>query len=293
MKFWDIKNKVIEVIIIILGRRTWGNSFELKSHYLSHSADVWTLDNGFWDCSYFLGKKVLWCSDLAGTHGPTWSNEIPGKHNCLSGLRNSAMAKARGPGAAQSPVCQLAKIAQMEVLTNPCLRRGPTPPALAGLSVTFDSGAFFCWLPIAIPRGLFAFTCFPFDTAAISLQYVNTQKDFHVCSSPGVDGLSRLQGRIDMKEQPLRRRPALSLRVLCSSLVFSSHKSSSAPVSTPLALSRKMHSWCQKHDTAILHGRTLEHSRAFALQSIYSSFLPFLQQFFLTLKSLFQSQANY
>lgn len=126
------------------------------------------------------------------------------------------MAKACGPGAAQSPVCQLAKIAQAEVLTNPCLCHSPTPPALAGLSVTFDSKAFFCWLPIAIPPGLFAFTCFPFDTAAISLQYVNTQKDFHVCSSPGVDGLSQLDGRIDMKKQPLCGRLVLSLCVLCS-----------------------------------------------------------------------------
>lgn len=129
-----------------------------------------------------------------------------GKNNCSRGLRKFAMAKARGPGAAQSPVCQLAKIAQAEVLTNPCLRRSPTPPALAGLSVTFDCEAFFCWLPIAIPRGLFAFTCFPFDTAAISWCHVNTQEDFHVCSWPGTRGLWRLHGRIDTKEQPLRRR---------------------------------------------------------------------------------------
>lgn len=74
---------------------------------------------------------------------------------------------------------------------------------------------------------------------------------------------------------------------------FSSYKSSSAPVSTPLAHSRKMHSWCQKHDTAILHGRPLEPSRGFALQSIYSLFLPFPQQGFLTIKILFQSQINY
>lgn len=120
------------------------------------------------------------------------------------------------------------------MLTNPCLCRSPTPPALAGLSVTFDSEAFFCWLPIAIPPGLFAFTCFPFDTAAISLQYVNTQKDFHVCSLPGVDGLSRLDGRIDMKEQPLRGRPALSLRMLCSSLF--------SPLINP-ALLQSPHPW--------------------------------------------------
>lgn len=185
-------------------------------------------------CSYFLGKKDLRCSDPSGTHNPPRSNESPGKNNGSSGLRNFAMAKARGPGAAQSPVCQLAKIAQAEVLTNPCPRRSPTPPALVGLSVTFDSEAFFCWLPIAIPRGLFAFTCFPFDTAAISLQYVNTQKDFHVCSSPGTDVLSQLAGRIDTKEQPLRRRPALSLRVPCSHLL--------SPVINPVLL-QSPHPW--------------------------------------------------
>lgn len=45
--------------------------------------------------------------------------------------------------------CQIAKIARVEVLTKPCLCRGPTPPVLTGLSVTFDSEAFFCLLPIA------------------------------------------------------------------------------------------------------------------------------------------------
>lgn len=214
-------------------RRKRDNFFEWKYNYLSHSADVGALDSGFWDC--FLGKIDFRCSDLDGTHNPTQSAEIPGKNNCSSSLRNFATAKARGPGAAQSPVCQLAKIAQAEVLTKPWTHHSPTPPALAGLSVTFDSEAFFCWLPVAIPRGLFAFTCFPFDTAAISLQYVNTQKDFHVCSSPGTDGLSRLAGRI-------WREGAAGVFSPCAVLpsLFSSYKSSSAPVSTPLAHSRKM-----------------------------------------------------
>lgn len=136
--------------------------------------------------------------------------------NRSSGLRNFAAAKAGGPGAAQSPVCQLAKIARAEVLTNPYPHCSPTPPALVGLSVTFDSEAFFCSLPIAIPLRLFAFTCFPFDTAAISLQYVNTQKDFQVCSSPGAASLSQLAGRIDTKKQPFRRRLVFFLSCLFS-----------------------------------------------------------------------------
>lgn len=119
------------------------------------------------------------------------------------------------------------------MLTNPCLCHGPTPPALAGLSVTFDSGAFFllaansysprtiCFHMLSLWHGCYFFAICKHSEGFPCLFFARRGWSFTAPGENWHEGAAAPQAS-----------GAFSPCALLLS-VFSSHKSSSAPVSTP------------------------------------------------------------